>query len=86
MVYATIAIIQRSVIHMKMRRFELHRDVDTSGVSGLGIVAEGVEFSSGVCALTWLTSNKVVAFYDNIKTVETVHGHGGNTRVVWLDV
>lgn len=67
-----------------MKLFQLHRDVDTSGVSGLGIVAEGVEFSHGMCALTWLTPNRCVNVYENMKAVETIHGHGGNTRVVWL--
>lgn len=69
----------------KMRRFQLHRDVDTSGVSGTGLVAEGVEFSHGMCALTWLTPNRCVNVYENMKAVETIHGHAGNTRVVWVD-
>lgn len=30
---------------MTARRFELHRDTDISGVSGVGVVAEGVLFS-----------------------------------------
>lgn len=30
-----------------MRRFELHREEDVSGVSGTGVVAEGVAFSDG---------------------------------------
>lgn len=71
---------------MRMRLFELHRDIDTSGVSGTGIVAEGVEFSHGMCALTWLTPNRIVFIYENIKAVETIHGHGGNTRIVFIDI
>lgn len=70
---------------MKMRLFQLHRDKDTSGVSGTGIVAEGVEFSHGMCALTWLTPNRCVNVYENIKAVETIHGHEGATRIVWVD-
>lgn len=34
-----------------MRRFHLRRDVDAAGVSGIGKVAEGVEFSNGWCAM-----------------------------------
>ena len=68
-----------------MKRFNLVRDEDESGVSGTGIVAQGVEFDSGRCALTWLTHLTSVAVYDNISTVEKVHGHGGKTRVEFLD-
>ena len=41
---------------MTARRFELHRDDDVSGVSGTGVVAEGVLFSSGRVALEWLSA------------------------------
>ena len=68
-----------------MRRFELHRDTDATGVSGVGIVAEGVEFGNGYCALTWRTVNTSVAFYPDIQTLEAIHGHSGATRVVWVD-
>lgn len=68
-----------------MRRFELHRDVDASGVSGTGKVAEGVQFSTGQCALGWTTLVRSVAVYQSIADVEHIHGHGGATRIVWLD-
>lgn len=68
-----------------MRRFELHRDVDATGVSGTGAVAEGVEFSNGYCALTWRTVHTSVAFYPSIATLEAIHGHNGQTRIVWVD-
>ena len=68
-----------------MRRFELHRDVDATGVSGTGIVAEGVQFGNGYCALTWNTLNTSVAFYPSIVTLEAIHGHNGQTRIVWID-
>lgn len=69
------------------RRFVLARDTDITGVSGTGIVAEGVEFSSGVVALTWLSAWPTsVVFHDRgIESVQAVHGHGGATRIVWLD-
>lgn len=68
-----------------MRRFELVRSVDTSGVSGTGTVVEGVEFGSGQVALTWLGEYTSVAVYPDMATVVAVHGHGGNTTVRWLD-
>lgn len=69
----------------KLRRFQLHRDKDASGVSGVGLVAEGVEFSSGMVAITWLSQYQVVSVCANLRVVEGVHGHDGDTRVVWLD-
>jgi hypothetical protein len=69
----------------RMRFFLLERSEDVSGTSGTGIVAEGCEFSSGWCAITWLTPLGTYAWYPNIKSIDGVHGHGGKTRVVWLD-
>lgn len=66
-----------------MRNFELHRDEDATGISGVGVVAQGVQFDNGKCALTWLTAVSSVAIYDSIADVEAIHGHGGKTRIVW---
>jgi hypothetical protein len=66
-----------------MRLFTLYRQEDESGVSGTGVVAEGVEFSNGKCALSWLTEHTSVAVYDNIETLTSIHGHNGKTRVMW---
>lgn len=69
----------------KARRFVLNRKIDETGISGTGIVAEGIEFSSGHCALTWLTHSACVAFYDNVKSIELVHGHQGKTEIQFVD-
>lgn len=68
-----------------MRRFKLHRDEDETGVSGTGVVAEGVEFTCGKVAMTWLSEYGCVNVYDNIKVVQALHGHGGKTRIVFVD-
>lgn len=68
-----------------MRRFYLQRDQDATGVSGTGRVAEGVIFSNGWVALTWLTQFTSVVFYPAIEHVEHIHGHQGLTRIVYLD-
>lgn len=70
---------------VKLKRFYLARDQDITGVSGTGIVAEGVLFSTGWVALTWLTEVNSLVFYPDIKNVEVIHGHGGSTRIMWLD-
>jgi len=67
------------------RRFLLYRMEDECRVSGIGTVAEGVQFSSGRCVITWLTRTPSVAVYENISEVEIVHGHGGKTEVRWID-
>ena len=71
-----------------MRRFELHRDADITGVSGTGVVAEGVEFSDGRVAMRWRPTEHGLCstvFWDSMEGVTVVHGHDGATRVVWLD-
>lgn len=69
-----------------MRRFYLQRDEDATGVSGTGRVAEGVQFSNGWVALTWLTQwTSVVSYPQGIEAVEHIHGHQGRTRIVWMD-
>lgn len=69
------------------RRFELHRDEDVTGISGTGRIAEGVLFTGDVVALRWLSEWPTsVVFHDRgLAAVEAVHGHGGRTRIVWLD-
>lgn len=66
-----------------MRTFKLVRTTDVSGVSGTGIVAEGVEFSSGKCSLAWVTQYRSVAVYDSIHELEAIHGHDGATVIEW---
>lgn len=69
-----------------MRRFNLVRKEDETGVSGIGTVAEGIEFNDGVCVLRWLTDIKsIAAIYTSIEDVEKLHGHNGKTVVEWID-
>lgn len=70
---------------LNLRTFNLHRTEDESGVSGTGIVTEGVEFSDGTCVMHWLTSTTSTAFYKNINELVQIHGHGGKTIAVFED-
>lgn len=72
-----------SEVTAKARTFALLRDTDETGISGTGRVAEGVLFSNGRVALTWLTKHTSVSVYDSMDAVEAIHGHGGKTRVVF---
>ena len=67
------------------RMFNLVRDEDVSGVSGTGIVAEGIQFSTGKCVLAWVTQYRSIAVYDSIQELEAIHGHDGRTRIGWLE-
>lgn len=63
----------------------LLRDEDVTGISGTGAVAEGIQFSDGQCVLHWLTEVSSLVVHENVANVERIHGHGGRTRVDWLD-
>lgn len=65
-----------------MKPFWLERVRDDSGVSGVGRVAEGIVFSNGWCAMTWLTEHTSVAFYQSLRDIEEIHGHDGNTKIL----
>jgi len=70
---------------MSFRRFLLVRHEDRSGVSGTGVVAEGVQFSTGKCVIAWISEYPSYAIYDGIDVLEHVHGHDGLTQVHWMD-
>ena len=69
-----------------MRNFWLKRIEDESGVSGVGIVAEGTQFENGKCVLAWVTQFQSVAVYDSVEELERIHGHNGKTLVVWAQL
>lgn len=68
-----------------MRKFKLVRTLDVSGVSGVGPVAEGVQFTSGKCVMHWLTRVNSIAIYNSIDELKEIHGHNGATQVEWVD-
>jgi hypothetical protein len=65
-----------------MYTFELHRDIDETGVSGTGVVAQGVAFDDGTVALRWLGNIGSTVVYAHMADVERIHGHNGQTRIV----
>lgn len=68
-----------------MRRFLLQRDHDVSGVSGTGVVAEGLQFTDGTVTMRWLGEVPSTVVHASMGNVEAIHGHGGATRVNWVD-
>jgi hypothetical protein len=69
-----------------VRSFKLRRLADETGVSGTGIVAEGVEFTNGEATMSWLTKFRSIGVYPSVKTLMDIHGHGGKTVLEWDDV
>ncbi|MCX5197197.1 hypothetical protein OOK31_25420 [Streptomyces sp. NBC_00249] len=67
------------------RRFCLLRHTDIAGVSGTGIVADGVLWPDGTASLRWKGEKPSTVHWDRIADAEAVHGHGGATEIVWLD-
>lgn len=84
-----------------LRKFELHRDADATGVSGTGVVADGVVFEhpvtvkyddgyevtlpSGWVRLVWRGPDSSTVHWPDLDTAMRVHGHNGLTRVVWIN-
>ena len=58
-----------------MRRFVMHREFDVSGVSGTGLVLEGVLFSTGVVVVHWLTPppRGSISVFDSLDQFLAIH-------------
>lgn len=67
------------------RRFLLYRRTDVSGVSGRGVVADGVAWPDGRVSMRWRTARASTVAWDSIDDAEAVHGHDGATVILWLD-
>lgn len=66
-----------------MRTFHLLRKHDVSGVSGVGRVAEGIEFHDHQCVLSWFGQHHSIAVYPCIEDLVAIHGHNGSTLIEW---
>ncbi len=64
------------------RRFALVRH-DYTGVSGVGAVAFGVEFSDGHVVLRWCTAHPATSSWDSLEGLLAAHGEG--TGIQWID-
>ncbi len=70
---------------LRPRRFRLVRDRDPTGVSGIGVVAYGVVFGDGAAVTRWDAEVAQTCVWSSVDDVVAVHGHGGATRLVWID-
>lgn len=67
-----------------MRLFQLQRDEDPTGISGTGVVADGVEFGDGTVVIRWRGERPSTVVWEDISAAEAVHGHVGATQFVFL--
>lgn len=82
----SIRAVQTDAWAKKPAHFDLVRDVDISGVSGTGKVAEGVIFSDGEAVIHWLGAWPTTTVHPKgTASIKAVHGHGGATRIVLND-
>lgn len=65
------------------RLFHLQRDVDETGVSGAGHVADGVRWADGTVTLRWLGPYASTVIWQSLDHAMAVHGHDGKSRIVW---
>lgn len=72
--------------YMGLRRFHFERAKDISGISGCGKVAEGCLFlDTGQVVVHWLGEHGSVNIYNSLEDVAYVHGHDGNTKIIFDD-
>jgi hypothetical protein len=70
----------------RARRFVLARHEDPTGVSGTGIVADGVVWPDQTATIHWRGEHaSYVHWPRGIASVEAIHGHGGATTIRWID-
>jgi hypothetical protein len=72
-----------------MRIFEMIREKDETGISGVGKVLEGVVFSDGVCVVRWVVANTEnnTAVWPSFEAFKKIHidAHPqNNTQITWL--
>ncbi|MEU4841744.1 hypothetical protein [Nocardia testacea] len=71
-----------SEITNQVQVFELHRDIDVTGFSGPGIVADGVIWPDGTVSMRWRGPVRTTVTADSLADIEAIHGHDGCTRIV----
>lgn len=78
-----------------MKTFKLVRHEDVKSVSGVGVVAIGVDYGTH-CLMTWITNANIetktgeviiehietLTFFKDLDSIQKLHGHGARTDVV----
>lgn len=73
-----------------MKLFTLVRREDVTGVSGTGVVAEGVLFGDGSAVTRWLSgpyhSTVIWPAPNAFEAINKIHGHDGKTVIEWSEL
>jgi len=78
-----------------MKTFKLVRHEDVKTVSGVGVVAIGVDYGTH-CLMTWITNAHIetktgeviieyietLTFFGSVESIQKLHGHGVRTDVM----
>lgn len=67
------------------RRFVFIRDEDETGISGKGLVVMGVQYPDEECHYRWMSEWRTNQQAPSLEHLFRIHGHGGRTRIVFLD-
>lgn len=67
------------------RLFMVDRRKDHTGISGIGVIAEGVQFTDGTVVIRWITETATTGIFDNIEDLRKIHGHKGDSVIRWLE-
>jgi hypothetical protein len=68
-----------------VKRFELVRHEDITGVTGTGVVAEGVQWSNGQVTVCWRGEHSSIVIWPSMEDAMAIHGYDGATEAVWRD-
>ncbi len=75
-----------------IKRFELVRTKDATGIFGTGKVAEGACFADNSVAMQWVVRGKPssLVIYKSIEDILQIHNHvntkhEGGTEIKWID-
>lgn len=67
---------------MTLTVYAMVRDMDVSGVSGVGHVGDVAVFPDGTAVLRWRGELVSTAIYPSMSMLREIHGHDGCTRFV----
>lgn len=72
-------------VKSRTRRFVMYRFFDVTGISGTGVIGEGVEFWDGTVVFRWDGPYQSTSIWASLDALRAVHGHDDATKVVWVD-
>lgn len=79
-------ILQPTLFPGRFLKFNLLRLKDVTGVSGTGVVAQGVQFPDGTAVMRWCAlPYQSTCVYASVSELMAIHGHDGNTVLRWID-